>query len=765
MQFSIPLLHRRRSALFAAVFLISGCSKTVDRAIADGNAYVKTGQYADAVLQYKKAIQLEPENGEAYYRMGIAEWKQKNGTAAWDALKAAVGFGVDSPDSMKLRLEIGIAALLSTAKQPAELQDELHRIADGLLQIEPGAFESLRAKGYLDLAAGGEANALAWFEKAHAARPADEEMLVSLVQSLYRNGQWQQASAVAAEELKKQPKLAALYNVLYRHHMGAGRKKEALGLVQQRITAQPADAEAYLQLAAYWATLGDKRQENAAIERLLAEERAIPSARLKVGEYQLSRGRAKEAARVYGEAAGGRQKNYLALQAGALAQAGQMAEAESVYNTILSQDPSDGDSLVNRAVIRMSMGQESKIREAIADLEGGLAKNPDLSRARYQIGLGYLRLGDRTGALREWQRVKKGVPDYLDARLAMARLALESGNSRDALAAAEAALGVAQKDPEALLLRAQSLQGLGRLDEAADILEPLGATNPAVRRSADLNLALIEITRGHLSKAERLLAAHASARDRDPRWLEASAELLMARKEPPAAVKLLREAVAKSADSVYLRRVYAQIAYRAGQLPIAVEQYRWLVARAPKDSGLRLGLSEALWQTGPAAEWEKEVTEAISLSPGDPAPRAAYALMMASAERHAEAEAVLREAVRMNAKNGQYWNNLAWSQIRQGKAAEARKSAEQARSLAPEDPDVIDTLAWIQLQAGDKAAAVRMLRELAAKYLVNPTYRYHLAEALLASGDASGAATERRAAALISKAIPAECVKLLTSKY
>jgi len=41
-----------------------------------GEAFYEKGKYAEAKLEFKNAIQVDPEFTEAYYKLGMAEFKQ-----------------------------------------------------------------------------------------------------------------------------------------------------------------------------------------------------------------------------------------------------------------------------------------------------------------------------------------------------------------------------------------------------------------------------------------------------------------------------------------------------------------------------------------------------------------------------------------------------------------------------------------------------------------------------------------------------------------
>jgi tetratricopeptide (TPR) repeat protein len=71
---------QRAHSLFFAIsipllLVLAGC-RSANSYLEKGNAAYARGQFADASLNYRKAIQKNADFGEAYYRAGLSEMKQ-----------------------------------------------------------------------------------------------------------------------------------------------------------------------------------------------------------------------------------------------------------------------------------------------------------------------------------------------------------------------------------------------------------------------------------------------------------------------------------------------------------------------------------------------------------------------------------------------------------------------------------------------------------------------------------------------------------------
>jgi len=83
-------------------------------------------------------------------------------------------------------------------------------------------------------------------------------------------------------------------------------------------------------------------------------------------------------------------------------------------------------------------------------------------------------------------------------------------------------------------------------------------------------------------------------------------------------------------------------------------------------------------------------------------------------------------------------NNLAWAYFIAGDAR-AEEWARRAYELQPENGSVVDTLGWILVQKGDADGGVELLRDAVELSDGRPEIRYHLAAALLDTGETAEA--------------------------
>src|SRR2546423_10261511 len=78
-----------------AFILLSSCGRSLEYYLEKGNTLFAQGQYAEASLNYRKALQKDPKSGEAYYRVALSAIKQNQGSEAYQSLLQAVRLSPD----------------------------------------------------------------------------------------------------------------------------------------------------------------------------------------------------------------------------------------------------------------------------------------------------------------------------------------------------------------------------------------------------------------------------------------------------------------------------------------------------------------------------------------------------------------------------------------------------------------------------------------------------------------------------------------------
>src|SRR5271169_1988767 len=93
-------------AVLLVVFV--GCTRNPDAAkrkyVESGKKYMDEKKYDSAVIQFKKALQIDPRFSEGHYELGNAELAQQHWAAALREYSAAID---QDPNNVKAHLALG----------------------------------------------------------------------------------------------------------------------------------------------------------------------------------------------------------------------------------------------------------------------------------------------------------------------------------------------------------------------------------------------------------------------------------------------------------------------------------------------------------------------------------------------------------------------------------------------------------------------------------------------------------------------------------
>jgi Flp pilus assembly protein TadD len=135
--------------------------------------------------------------------------------------------------------------------------------------------------------------------------------------------------------------------------------------------------------------------------------------------------------------------------------------------------------------------------------------------------------------------------------------------------------------------------------------------------------------------------------------------------------------------------------------------------------------------------------KARQLAPKDGLVVAHCGLALMQAGRTQEGIAALRESVKLQPDMPVLMNNLAWHLAEVGaNLDEAQALAQHAVQIDPSNSAFSDTLGVVYLKAGKSDNALQVLQVLVRKEPNSPTYRVHLARALIGLGQQQKARTE-----------------------
>jgi len=736
----------------------AGCSRSAHDFVEIGNKFSDARKHADALIQYQKAIQKDPNFGEAYYRIGLLEIAQNHGIEGYTPLLRAVQLMPDN-DEAKIRLaDLSLALLVVNPRHPKPLYEQTEKLADQILEKNGRSFDGLRVKASLRLLDRKPQEAIPLFEKANQAEPMRPDLVEGWVQALFLDNQIDEGERLALKIIAKEKTFRTMYDVLYRQYMGSNRPADAENILRLKVANNPTDASSFIQLARHYAFTKNTGAMNSILQRMLNDSKDFPDGRLDVGNFYSDLSQLDQAAEQFYEgirsAAPSKKAVYQKRIVDTLLAQGKTGEARNMVDLILKANPKDDEARRIHAILVLDAGGSENAAAALTELKALAADRANDPRLISLMGQAQLALGHPDEAWNEFQRVVALRKDDLPSRFFLATISLNQKKPDAAQRYADEILALDAGNASAKFLRINALIAEGLYSRARTELTIMLRQYPD---SPDLQIELgtLDVAEKKYEAAETVFLKLRSSGSADPRPLVGIVESLSARSQWDKAIELLNADLKKSPDSSAVRKLLASTAVLAGKYDVAMSQYQFLAAKAPQSVDYLTRLAELHRLKGDLNGAMAELDRATRLAPNDPDPVMQQGSILQSAGRSAEAQAAYRRVLALRPNNPFAMNNLAFLLADTGgDLNEAQRLAQRALAAVPGHPFITDTMGWIYLKKGDRASAAQIFSSLVRQQPGDPTFRYHYALTLFGQGDKQQA-QEQVAAALKGRPDPA----------
>jgi tetratricopeptide (TPR) repeat protein len=355
--------------------------------------------------------------------------------------------------------------------------------------------------------------------------------------------------------------------------------------------------------------------------------------------------------------------------------------------------------------------------------------------------------GDMAGAKTAADRAVALAPRDVDGLILQGDLARATGDLPKAFFWYDRALRIDRDNVPALLGRA------GGLAEARRMRAMLAVTRQVLTLDESNPFALhlqarLAATAGKYGLARSLLQRTGSALDRYPAALLLAGSIQYRLGNNEHAIERLGRLVALQPSNLKARRVLGAAQWRAGDAYAAITSLKPVVTRPDADQSALTLMARALERSG-----DKAAAKTFRDRASQPNPQRLIEQVVA-ADR-AMAKGQWRAAVQLyeglremtGDKDAAILNNLAWAYANTGQLGRALPFAASAFKLAPGNPAMIDSYGWFLHASGtDRVRGLQLLQTASAKMPLNPTIRWHLAQAYVAAGRSRDARRELGAA-------------------
>ncbi len=783
------------------VVLALGCQSQEERLTEyaeRANQYIENEEWGEAKIELLNMIQIDPENGEARFKLGDTLLQLKEyGDALWQ-YREAVRL---QPDEFEWRVKL--TSLQLRAGQLYDAQEQIEYVLERepdrtdalllnarlqgrrgeveamlasltrLLEIEPDNIQGLlfKAQALANLQRFGEAeqtiDTMIETEPTMASYTLRAAFLVT--RERYDEAEQAYRKAIEVSETPRERKaarlaLANLYmsqknldgaeqellaareeaegedeflNALARFYLMAKKPEKAEQILEERAARYPDRLGPLIGLARFQNLRGEREKAYATIERALEVDPTSGEARVLRAEFLLERSKTDPAAR---------------------------EEARQIVDAVLADNPASLRGQFTRAKILLTEGQHE---EASALLRRVLEEQPD-ANSYFLLGTAYLAMGQEDLARAQFLSALQQNPVHVIARTQLAVLYLRSQNPEQAALEARRGLEVLPTDPRLLLVLAESQVQLRDAEKAEATLDRLTLEPEDVPPEIRLRAIRLYLELARLDKARAIVDAVLEKNPTDPGGLRAAILVEARAGEPGKALPRLNAAIEAEPENAELYRIrgsyFVGLRRPFDRTPRFPNEAQADLLQAqelePDNDTTYLMIATLRQMTGNQTAALEALDRAIELNPANGAAYMLKGSLLELQQRYLEAVDTYRALLTRSDRGGVSqrslavaMNNLAWLLVDDENATpqdldRALELAQDAKEFLPDEPNVADTLGWVMYKREIHGAAISLFREAIASYAPGSASRaltrYHLALSYEANGNPGRAIEELR---------------------
>lgn len=742
-------------APLCTLLLLTGCSQSPQKLIATANRYHANKKYKEASILYRKAISKDKTNAEAYYREGLNLLDERNPVEARSFLRRAVDLKPDNTDAAAKLAEIDLAVYSHNPEKLKSFLSEAKDLTAKILQVQPNSFDGIRLQGLLDLANSKVDDALVEFEKANKIKPYDPELVGWYAQALISAKRTDEAETLLRGMIAHDKTWGPAYDTLFMLYRNQNHPDKAEAILRERVQNDPKNPTAITNLANYLLATNRYDEAQKTMQRVVADKADFPAGHEMLGDFYVRAKKPDLAIEQYKTGAKENPKDELTYQERLVAVytlTGHRDQAFQLAKQLASQNPKNATANNLYASLLLSSDASMDAAKKVDEIKTLVQNNPNDALLHLDLSRAYLGTGKSDQALSEAQEAIRQQQSLMPAHLLAARIYEDRGEHDKALAETGKVLAAQPKNPEAELTRDRALIGMNQLDQAQPELEALVKQYPNANE-ARLALGDLYLRQQQYAKATEEYQHVWSSNPPDPRGFLGLQNVKAMEGKGEQAADALSDFIQKNPKASSFRYQLANIDTQAASqliktdpvaakkyLQQAADNYQELLKTNPSSSDilLRLGyIQQALGQL-PAALSTFE--QAGKLDPSSAGAFLSQGTTLEAMGKKKEATALYNKVLSIDPGNAVALNNLAFlSADSGGDLDQAMSLAQRAKKEQPTSPDISDTLGYVYYRKNLNAAAVQIFRQVVQDRPNNPTFRLHLAMALLKQGDKQGA--------------------------
>jgi len=367
---------------------------------------------------------------------------------------------------------------------------------------------------------------------------------------------------------------------------------------------------------------------------------------------------------------------------------GEVTLARDLFQKALALNPASAEAHTHLGMVADSAGD---LQEAARHFGRAARLQPFSSSARNNYGVILQRLGRTREAAAEFEASLRADARQPNALVNLAQIRFAGGTPTDLSAASDLFARAYEIAPDAGIARALTVIALRRKDPSAaashyrNYAAMLGKEGAAAvdgfGARAELGAGLLEA--GLLAEAEAELTAAVKLDPSNADAIIRLARVYLARKDIPAAGRLLEAAVARGLESAPVYSQLADVYERSGHLENAIPAMRLAIQRDPQSEKYRFAYGLLLTRAYAPAAAVIRLEEALKSFPNSAPLWFALGLAHFKKDDYEKAEESFKHSLELNPNFGSALAYRGMIRIQTGAAAEGITLYEKALQVDP----------------------------------------------------------------------------------
>jgi len=718
--------------------------------------HIKGNKPNEALIELRRAIQLDPKLAEAHFEMGKVFLAKGNVGPAFRELSIAVKLNPGLREPQELIADILLrAGEIDAAKDKAEF----------ILREWPGDKVATLIQAEAQIATSQLDTAKALLKQVADEDPDNVRALFDSALIYLHEKEWDKAEANLSRAGMLAPDQVAPMVLLGRSLEARGQADRAQQILERFAQSQPNSVAAQLVLADFYNRQNRLPEAELLLKRIRDLGEQDPNVRGILAQFYLASDRKPEAEVEYKKILAADPKDHLNAMRLADLYYGEkrFGEARAIIDKVLREDSHNIQALTARGMLNLDANASDA---AISDFQQTLKIDPNFTTPKFHLARAYFQKGSLEQAKVALAEIIQQDPKAITALSFLAELEVKTNQFDAALEHAEKAAALDPKFAPATILVSQLLVRKGQLRPAEDKLRKLLPTlqDPRLLEQAIPTLAAIDLAQKNYADVDKLAHLGLEADPKSTIYLSLLAQPDLMQKQPDIGIAKIQ---------AYLRQnpwaggydFLGQVAAQNGKMALAEEALKKAVELDPNLATASLNLGSVYALKGDQQQAISVLEALASKNSNDVLSRTRLAQVYESQGEWTKAQGLYENILKTDSNNIVVKNNLAWLYANHdGNLDLAQKLAEDAKQAEPDNTSVSDTLAWIYIKKGAYLPAVRYLEDCISKSPGNATFQYHLGLAYYKLGQMDAAKRPLQiAAANLPPAQAEEARKLLVT--